>query len=172
MTYTSKNPKFSTITATGNVTVDTDTLHVDSTNNRVGVGTITPAEALNVLGNTRIEDPTGTVGPNGQLGVGVGIVKPLVTQSVDNTSGAASGDFALVSGIYLVKAHVAGGHRRSDLVFVGGSQSHSAPVTIATSTLNSPSTTTYSHVSSNLRVTLNADNTQGAYDVSVMILQS
>jgi hypothetical protein len=39
-----------TITSTG-LTVDTDTLHVDSTNNRVGIATTTPAQPLHVIGN-------------------------------------------------------------------------------------------------------------------------
>ena len=36
----------------GDLTVDTNTLHVDSTNNRVGVGTTTPAESLNLVGTS------------------------------------------------------------------------------------------------------------------------
>jgi hypothetical protein len=36
------------ITAGGDVTVDTTTLHVDSTNHRVGIGTITPTNQLNI----------------------------------------------------------------------------------------------------------------------------
>jgi hypothetical protein len=42
------------------LTVDTDTLHVDAANNRVGIGTISPARPLHVTGTTnafiRIED--------------------------------------------------------------------------------------------------------------------
>jgi hypothetical protein len=34
-----------------NLTVDTNTLFVDASNNRVGIGTITPAYALDVTGN-------------------------------------------------------------------------------------------------------------------------
>ena len=36
------------------LTVDTDTLHVDSVNNRVGVGTTSPDSTLHVDGNTRV----------------------------------------------------------------------------------------------------------------------
>jgi len=48
----------STITGTtgtfsGNLTVDTNTLFVDAANNRVGVGTITPAQALDVIGTIK-----------------------------------------------------------------------------------------------------------------------
>jgi len=36
------------------LTVDTNTLYVDATNNRVGIGTATPTEALDVVGNAEI----------------------------------------------------------------------------------------------------------------------
>ena len=42
-----------TITSTG-LTVDTNTLHVDSTNNRVGILTTTPSQALDVVGNAEV----------------------------------------------------------------------------------------------------------------------
>jgi len=41
-------------TITGDLTVDTSTLKVDSTNNRVGVGTATPGLALDVVGSARV----------------------------------------------------------------------------------------------------------------------
>jgi hypothetical protein len=43
----------SSLTVTGNVTIDTNTLKVDSTNNRVGVNTTSPTEALDVTGNVK-----------------------------------------------------------------------------------------------------------------------
>lgn len=42
------------VTVTDALTVDTSTLYVDSTNNRVGIGTTTPASGLSVQGNTLI----------------------------------------------------------------------------------------------------------------------
>src|SRR6056300_1662596 len=44
-------PTFSTITVTGDLTVDTDTFYVDSTNNRVGIGEIAPRKVLHIKGN-------------------------------------------------------------------------------------------------------------------------
>ena len=38
----------------GGLTVDTNTLHVDATNNRVGIGTSTPSQALDVVGNIAV----------------------------------------------------------------------------------------------------------------------
>lgn len=40
------------------LTVDTDTLHVDSTNNRVGIKTTTPSTTLDVVGDTTITGDT------------------------------------------------------------------------------------------------------------------
>jgi hypothetical protein len=40
-----------TATITGNLTVDTNTLFVDSTNNRVGIGTVTPIGPLDIRSN-------------------------------------------------------------------------------------------------------------------------
>ena len=41
-------------TITGNLAVDTDTLFVDSTNNKVGIGTTSPTQALDVTGNIQM----------------------------------------------------------------------------------------------------------------------
>lgn len=51
------------LTVTGDVTVDTDTLHVDSTNNRIGVGTVSPDTTLDVNGTItgRIVSKTRTI---------------------------------------------------------------------------------------------------------------
>jgi len=43
-------------TATGNYTFDTTTLHIDSTNNRVGVGTTSPTTKLDVNGGLRVSN--------------------------------------------------------------------------------------------------------------------
>ena len=55
---------FITSTVTGDFTVDTDTLYVDSTNNRVGIGTSSPSNILHIQGQTEsggilIEDSSG-----------------------------------------------------------------------------------------------------------------
>ena len=42
------------LTVAGDLTVDTDTLYIDSINNRVGIGTLTPATTLDVDGVTTI----------------------------------------------------------------------------------------------------------------------
>lgn len=52
-------------TVLGNLTVDTSTLKVDSTNNRVGIGTTSPSTTLDVAGNALVTgdvDVTGTIG--------------------------------------------------------------------------------------------------------------
>lgn len=44
------------LTVTGDFTADTDTLVVDSTNNRVGIGTSTPSQTLDVVGKLDVSD--------------------------------------------------------------------------------------------------------------------
>ena len=43
-------PNFENLTVTGDLTVDTNSLKVDSTNNRVGIGTASPSVSLDVVG--------------------------------------------------------------------------------------------------------------------------
>ena len=53
----------SSLTVSGDLTVDTTTLHVDSTNDRVGIGTTSPQDELHVDGNDatiRVNDPRST----------------------------------------------------------------------------------------------------------------
>ena len=55
-------PNFENLTVTGDFTVDTNSLKVDSTNNRVGIGTASPSVALDVVGAiTASGDITGTL---------------------------------------------------------------------------------------------------------------
>lgn len=48
------------IEADGDVAFDTNVLFVDATNNRVGIGTITPSQALHVAGSVQIDSAGGT----------------------------------------------------------------------------------------------------------------
>ena len=59
----------STLTVSGNVTIDTNTLFVDSVNNRVGVGTTSPSSSLHINGTlaTDILKLTTTSGGNWSL---------------------------------------------------------------------------------------------------------
>ena len=55
----------------GNLTVDTNTLYVDATNNRVGIGTSSPTEELHVYGSNAsafLDAATGTSYPSLQIG--------------------------------------------------------------------------------------------------------
>jgi hypothetical protein len=54
------NQTRATITGSGNLVVDTNTLFVDATNNRVGVGTSTPTGTFEVLGNSVLGGTTTT----------------------------------------------------------------------------------------------------------------
>jgi hypothetical protein len=63
---------FASATITGDLTVDTTTLYVDSTNNRVGIGTNSPDQLLHIksTGNTRAKIEAGTASTFGQLYLG------------------------------------------------------------------------------------------------------
>jgi len=50
------------VSISGNLTVDTNTLFVDATNDKVGVGTATPSQKLDVNGNINVPTTTSTVG--------------------------------------------------------------------------------------------------------------
>ena len=62
-----------TLDSSGSLTIDTNTLHVDASNNRVGVGTASPNSALHVSGgagtNVAIQSSAGT---HWRIGDGVG----------------------------------------------------------------------------------------------------
>lgn len=64
-----ESPSADSLTVTGDLTVDTNTLYVDSTNNRVGVGTASPTTPLEVSGSGTIARLTGT-GTNVYLRLG------------------------------------------------------------------------------------------------------
>ena len=49
----------SSLAISGDLTVDTDTLKVDSANNRVGIGTASPSQKLEVLGNVLVKNTSG-----------------------------------------------------------------------------------------------------------------
>lgn len=76
----------------GDVTIDTPTLHVDSANNRVGVGTITPSVELDVVGAATISQDF-TVNTNTLFvdsvnnRVGIGNTGPTMELQVDSLDG-------------------------------------------------------------------------------------
>ena len=86
------------LTVTGNVAVDTDTLFVDTVNNRVGVGTTTPQKTLEVAGPMRITDglsnvcDLSVVVETGDFDTGTEITPPDGYTSSYGMSSAVSGD--------------------------------------------------------------------------------
>ena len=84
------------VTMTGDLTVDTSTLKVDSANNRVGVGTASPAQTLDVSGsvNVRSASPTVFFDRNGsytwRIANGDGTTYPLSSFNIANNAGTAA----------------------------------------------------------------------------------
>jgi hypothetical protein len=90
-------------TITGDLTVDTSTLKVDSTNNRVGIGTATPTAELHVIGGANFSDGTTTlraVSAGNVAFLGTTTADPLVLRvnSAEQYRIAASGVFTWADG--------------------------------------------------------------------------
>jgi hypothetical protein len=79
-------PNFENLTVTGDLTVDTNSLKVDSTNNFVGIGTATPAVALDVIGAiTATGNITGTLATAAQPNItSVGTLTTANPNAIDN----------------------------------------------------------------------------------------
>lgn len=74
---TGDSPTFTGLTLSGGLTVDTNTLKVDNTNNRVGVGTATPAVGLDVAVAASFAstvDVAGTLSTTGDVDLGTSTV--------------------------------------------------------------------------------------------------
>ena len=87
------------LAVTGNLTVDTNTLFVDATNNRVGIGTTSPSTALDVVGTTTLK--TVKAG-SGAVAISSASYSSGFATSTYNTStphGFATGDTVAVTGI-------------------------------------------------------------------------
>jgi hypothetical protein len=79
-------------TATGNYTFDTNTLHIDSTNDRVGIGTTSPNETLTITGNLSVTGSTNSSIDSGTLfidatndRVGIGTTSPSEKLNVNGS---------------------------------------------------------------------------------------
>ena len=91
------------VTFSGDLTVDTNTLYVDSTNNRVGVGKSNPSVPLDVNGITRTANAyslsyPGVPGSTSAFGAGTISADSNWGMYFRATTGAAIADFAWVNG--------------------------------------------------------------------------
>tara|TARA_R110001592_G_scaffold136143_1_gene353063 strand:+ start:464 stop:1210 length:747 start_codon:yes stop_codon:yes gene_type:complete len=95
---------------TDNLTVDTNTVHVDSTNNRVGIGTTSPQYPLQVNGNVDILQVKGAAG-NGFVRFTSNNSLADFSLGADDGSGIGSGAFILYdrsNNAYRIKLNSAG----------------------------------------------------------------
>ena len=87
----------SSLAITGDLTVDTTTLKVDSTNNRVGIGTTTPSTALDVVGTTTLA--TVRAGSGAVAISGTFFAAGYSVYYTSTPHGFATGDTVAVTGI-------------------------------------------------------------------------
>lgn len=74
---TANSGAFTTLTASANVNLDSGTLFVDGTNNRVGIGITTPGADLDIYGGSG----------NGRISATAAAVNPSITLTADATNG-------------------------------------------------------------------------------------
>ena len=86
-----------TAVLTGDLTVDTNTLHVDSTNNRVGIGDSSPGNLLTVGGRTETQSITGHEGTNTDLQVASGHASSIISFSIGQFGVSASEKFRIAA---------------------------------------------------------------------------
>ncbi len=81
-------PNFENLTVTGDLTVDTNSLKVDSTNNFVGIGTASPSVALDVVGAiTATGNITGTLATASQPNItSVGTLTGFTSTGIDDNA--------------------------------------------------------------------------------------
>jgi hypothetical protein len=87
-------------TFSGNLTVDTNTFYVDSTNNRVGIGTLSPSYTLDVSGTGRFTgtlNATTTFTLDGTKKVILRSAQPDVSGLLSGSALAAEGNFSIYS---------------------------------------------------------------------------
>jgi hypothetical protein len=81
-----ESPAADSLSVTGDLTVDTNTLYVDSTNNRVGVNNAAPATALDVTGGLNTTGRVGIGGAETTVFNGIGGDMNLVVLGNDSTT--------------------------------------------------------------------------------------
>jgi len=79
-------PNFENLTVTGDLTVDTNSLKVDSTNNYVGIGTSSPSRPLTVVGTGTISGGVVVIDDAGAIGLEIQSNDPTLLFYEDDTT--------------------------------------------------------------------------------------
>ena len=98
-----RNPSFNEVEIDGDLTVDTSTLFVDATNNKVGIGRVTPTGKLHVESNDASQVSLTRTGI-GTFGIGIVAGDALIIQdgSVELVRFSTNGNVSLSNGGNLV----------------------------------------------------------------------
>jgi hypothetical protein len=139
------------VSVSGNLAVDTNTLFVDSVNNRVGVGTASPNSPLHVIGSLRVDNGSTA----GALNFGADVQATTRSSNVRKLAAIVSPDFANIRTIEWASSDSDNSFR--NLVYlggrVGGSNFAATEVIIATApTISTNGGTTAIYVDSSQRV--------------------
>ncbi len=110
-----------TVTVSNDLVVDTSTLFVDSTNNRVGIGTITPALKLHIVGSSTISGRVGigTTTPNAALDIVGSPAIALTTLNVSGTTTITGGYSGIGTTTPAMRLHIVGSSTISGNVGIG-----------------------------------------------------
>ena len=109
------------LTIVGDLTVDTDTLYVDSSNNRVGINNATPATDLDVVGNALVSGNIGIgINPTNYLHLSVSDSSNNSQMTIHNESDVASAGLGLNAGLLNFNIQLRGSDQKAILENVNG----------------------------------------------------
>lgn len=151
-----------TLQVDGNATFDTNTLFVDSTNNRVGVGNAAPAAAFSVGSSSQLQvDSSGNLTTSGLLGVSSAVANADKLLFAANGSGGATFSGTLTSAD-LTAARTWSLPDASGNVVIDGATQTLSNKTLTAPALTGPVLLTSAAGGSSIALTVKADGSQSA----------
>ncbi len=119
-------PNFENLTVTGDLTVDTNSLKVDSTNNFVGIGTASPSVALDVVGAiTATGNITGTLATASQPNItSFGTITGFTSTGIDDNATSTAITINSFEQVVLHGSQIQANNNTSNITYSGGNNSN------------------------------------------------